>query len=107
MARKVKVKGHSRAVPAPGNGALDAKMRHPRPPFKKGKGGYFAHGVVKETREGEDGKSMHVTIRHGYLSSYDRESRLHLPMDAAKKFPMGQGVTMHVRRRSAGPDTTP
>lgn len=108
MAHKVKVKSHARSAP---DFAAFKKPKPATPPFKKGKGGYFAHGSVHEARRSEDGKSMHVTVRHGKLktgrdgifSSYDRESRLHLPMEAAKHFHAGQAVTMHIKK-SGAPD---
>lgn len=76
--------------------------------FKQtGDGGYMSHGFVHSANSTDDGKSMHVEVRHGkkksghdgLFDSYDRSSRFHLPAEAAKHFPVGQPVEMHLKKR--------
>jgi hypothetical protein len=85
-----------------GENAADAVAPASKTPFKRSGAGVISHGVVHEVRAHQDGKSMHVVIRHGrakqdgMFSSYEDETRVRVPKTVAKQFHLGKRVKVHV-----------
>lgn len=85
-----------------GENAADAVPKQSKAPFRRSGTGVISHGVVHEVRAHQDGKSMHITIRHGrakpdgMFSSYEDETRVRVPKTVAKQFHIGRRAKVHV-----------
>ncbi|HKW12110.1 MAG TPA: hypothetical protein VJO33_17110 [Gemmatimonadaceae bacterium] len=85
-----------------GENVAAAVPQSSKTPFARKGDGVISRGVVHEVRAHSDGKSMHVTIRHGrakpdgMFSSYEDETRVRVPKSGAKQFHLGKRVKVHV-----------
>ena len=85
-----------------GTDTANAVPQSSKAPFRRSGSGVISHGVVHEVRAHQDGKSMHITIRHGrakpdgMFSSYEDETRVRVPKTVAKQFHIGRRAKVHV-----------